>query len=102
MRSGYKLLWSDRALVDLQNIIQFLTEKWTAKEIQNFARKLDKRIELIVANPAIFPKTIRRRNVRKSVLTKHTVIYYHVIGNTITVVALFDPRQNPKKLKLKR
>ena len=34
MKSGYKLLWSDRALADLQNIISYLTENWTQKEIQ--------------------------------------------------------------------
>ncbi len=95
MRSGYKLLWSDKALADLQNIITYHTENWTTKEIQNFARRLDKRLELIIVNPRLFPKTTKRKEVRKSVLTKHTVIYY-----VVTIVTLFDPRQNPKKLKL--
>jgi plasmid stabilization system protein ParE len=100
MRSGYKLLWSDKALADLQNIINYLLETWTRKEIQNFARRLDKRLDLIVLNPRLFPKTSKRREVRKSVLTKHAVIYYETKGNTVTIVTLFDPRQNPTKLKL--
>lgn len=100
MRSGYKLLWSHKALDDLQNIIKYLSENWTPKEIQNFVRRLDKRLDLIVLNPLLFPKTAKRREVRKSVLTKHTVIYYETKSNVITVVTLFDPRQNPKKLKL--
>ncbi len=100
MKSGYKLFWSDKALADLQNIINYLTENWTQKEIQNFARRLDKRLELIAINPRLFPKTAKRREVRKSVLTKHTVIYYETKGNVVSIVTLFDPRQNPKKLKL--
>ena len=36
MKSGYKLLWSDRALTDLQNIINYLTESWIQKEIKEF------------------------------------------------------------------
>ncbi len=100
MKSGYKVLWSDRALSDLQNIINYLTENWSEKEIQNFARRLDKRLNLISINPALFPKTSKKRNVRRSVLSKHTVIYYELQDKTISIVTLFDPRQNPKKLKL--
>jgi plasmid stabilization system protein ParE len=100
MKSGYKLFWSDRALTDLQNIINYLTENWTQKDIQNFARRLDKRLDLIAINPGLFPKTSKRKNVRRSVLTKHTVIYYEARENKVNIVTLFDPRQNPKKLKL--
>jgi plasmid stabilization system protein ParE len=100
MRSGYKLVWSDRALADLKNIIDYLTENWTQSEIQNFARRLDKRLDLISVNPNLFPRTTKRKNVRKSVLTKHTVIYYETKFNIVAIVTLFDPRQNPKRLKL--
>jgi plasmid stabilization system protein ParE len=101
MRSGYKLLWSDKALEDLQNIINYLIEKWSQKEVRNFARRLDKRLEIITINPRLFPKTSRRKSVRRSVLTKHTVIYYEINENLITIVTLFDPRQSPKKLGLR-
>ena len=100
MRSGYKLMWSDRALADLKNTIDYLTETWTSKEIRNFAQRLEKRLNLISDNPTLFPQTTRRKNVRKSVLTKHTVIYYKAKSNVVTIVALFDPRQNPKRLRL--
>lgn len=99
MQSGYKLFWSDRALDDLQNIINYLNEKWTQKEIRNFVRRLDKRLELISGNPRLFPKTNKRRNIRRSVLTRHTVIYYEATENSVTIVTLFDPRQHPKKLR---
>lgn len=75
MQSGYKLFWSDRALEDLQNIINYLGEKWTQKEIRNFVRRLDIRLELISTNPRLFPKTVKRKNIRRSVLTKYAVIY---------------------------
>ena len=56
MKNGYKLLWSDRALADLQTIIDYLTENWTPKEIQNLARRLDKRLNLIAINPRTLSK----------------------------------------------
>jgi plasmid stabilization system protein ParE len=100
MRSGYKLFWSERALFDLQNILDYLSYKWTDKEIKNFVKRLDSRIELILINPRLFPKTTKRKNVRRSVLTKHTVIYYETSDDIITLFTLFDSRQNPKKLKV--
>jgi len=100
MKSGYKLMWSDRALADLKNTIDYLTENWTQREIKTFARKLDKRLAIISANPNLFPKTTKRKNVRKAVLTKHTVIYYEANENQVIIVTLFDPRQDPKKLRL--
>jgi plasmid stabilization system protein ParE len=100
MRSGYKIQWTERATFDLKNIIKYLEYKWTEKEVRNFVRKLDKRLELISINPRLFPKTNKRRNVRRSVLTKHTVIYYETSTEIIRIVTLFDPRQDPKKLKI--
>lgn len=100
MKSGFNLLWSDRALEDLQNIISHLTKNWTQKEIKKFFRKLDKRLEFIQENPKLFPITRRRGNIRRSVLTPQTTIYYQASRNVVTIIALFDNRQNPSKLKL--
>lgn len=100
MKSGYRLFWSNHALHDLERIIAYLTANWTNREVQNFVRRLDKRLELIRLNPQLFPKTEKRAEVRRSVLTKHTVIYYRTNGRVVTVITLFDTRQNPKKLKV--
>lgn len=100
MKSGYKLFWSDSALDDLKGIIEYLEKNWTSKETKNFARKLDKRLELIVLNPRLFPQTSKRKNVRRSVLIRHTVIYYKTEKNSVRIISLFDPRRNPKKLRL--
>jgi len=101
MRSGYKLFWSNRALDDLQNILDYLRENWTQKEIKKFAQKLEKRINLIQQNPRLFPRTSKRVDVRRSVLTPHTVIYYRINPKNLTIVTLFDTRRHPKQLKLK-
>jgi len=35
----------------------------------------------------------KKKNIRRSVLAKHTVIYCEANENTVTIVTLFDPRQ---------
>lgn len=100
MRSGYRIQWSTKAELDLQNIIAYLLEEWTEKEVGSFVKRLDKRLELIAINPRLFPKNNKRKNVRRSVLTKHTVIYYTFSLDVISIITLFDSRQNPEKLKI--
>lgn len=63
MRSGYRIQWPERAIFDLQNIIDYLLYKWTEKEVRNFVRKLDKRLELISINPRLFHKTAREKTL---------------------------------------
>ena len=101
MRSGYRILWSEKAIFDLQNILYYLNNKWTEKEVRDFSKRLDKRLNLISINLRLFPKTNKRKNVRRSVLTKHTVIYYKTSNEMIKIVTLFDSRQDPNKLRFK-
>lgn len=100
MKNGYKLKWSLQARNDLKNIIDFISSNWSDKEVREFAKKLKKRINLIAAFPAIFPKTLQKENVRRSVLTKNISIFYLEQDETVNIISVFDVRQNPSKLKL--
>ena len=99
MKNTFKLIWSDEALKNLKNIISYLEEHWTKREIRKFARLLDKQLLLIEDNPLQFPKSEQYDKYRKSVLTKHTTIYYEIKDYQVKIVSLFDSRQNPNRLK---
>jgi plasmid stabilization system protein ParE len=40
MKSGYRILWTDNALKELEKTITFLEENWTEKELQSLANSL--------------------------------------------------------------
>ena len=40
MKNGYKILWTDFALKELESTIEYLEENWTEKELMNLATKL--------------------------------------------------------------
>ena len=98
MADQHKINWSEKAIRDLENIINYLETNWTEKEIQNFNTKLFKAINLISKRPKLFRLTNHRKHLRKCVLSKQTTIYYQEIDSEIFIVTLFDNRQNPKKL----
>lgn len=98
MKNGYKLKWSDRALNEVKSIFEFISITWSKKEVSEFARKLNKRVDLLTQYPELYPKTFEKENIRRSVLTKQITIYYSLEDDTIKIVSVFDVRQNPTKL----
>ncbi|WP_310555128.1 type II toxin-antitoxin system RelE/ParE family toxin [Flavobacterium sp.] len=100
MKNGYKILWTDNALSELKQTVDYLEAFWTEKELRQFARKLDHTIEIISRNPEIFPSSIEKIDIRKAVVTKHNSLYYRIKENNIELISLFGNKQNPDKKKI--
>lgn len=92
MKGGSKIIWTTKAVNDLENIINYLRKKWTEREVRNFVQRLDKRILIISINPKLFPYSRKKRNLRKSVLSKHNSIYYYSVKKTVTIIRIVDNR----------
>ncbi|MFV0591418.1 MAG: type II toxin-antitoxin system RelE/ParE family toxin [Draconibacterium sp.] len=101
MKSTFKLVWSDEAIQNLKNIIDYLEQNWTKKEIQKFVRLLDKKLQLIASNPFIFAESTYSAGLRRSVVSKHTSIFYRITNQEVRIITLFDNRQNPSNLERK-
>jgi len=100
MKSGYKILWTDHAISELKETIEYLKNNWTEKEIREFAAKLDHTLELISKMPEIFPESFEKKNIRKALVEKHNNLYYRIVKNSIEIVSLFSNRKNPNKKKI--
>jgi len=100
MKSGYKILWTDHAITELKETLEYLENNWTERELRRFSAKLDHTIELISKSPEIFPTSFEKKNIRKAVVEKHNNLYYRINKNTIEVVSLFSNKKNPYKKKI--
>ncbi len=85
----YKLYWTEEAVKDLENILDYLMEKWSLKEVEDFKQKLSKQLHFIMQFPFMFPVSIQNPTLRKAVLSKQTSIYYKIEKNIIYLVYLF-------------
>lgn len=101
MKNGYKILWTNNALKELQKTIQHLEENWTQKELRNLAINLEKTLNLISQNPYIFQVSDEINNVRRVIILKLNTMYYKVYENKVVILSFFSNRQNPKNRKLK-
>ena len=58
MKNGYKIDWSTEAINNLDSIIDYLSIKWTNREIKIFYKLLDKKLNLISKNPDLFSNSV--------------------------------------------
>ena len=98
MENTYRLIWSDRSIHDLKNIISYLEMNWAEKEIQKFAKQLNNQLSLIQTNPTLFPISPKSLELRRAVLSKQITVYYQIGPDHIRLITLFDNRQNPAKI----
>ena len=99
MAFDYKIVWTDEAINNLESILNYLTYRWTQREIDNFKAKLSNLLGLIQQNPTLFPISQHNPRLRKAVLSKQTTIFYEVSGQIIYLVYLFDNRQDIEGIK---
>jgi plasmid stabilization system protein ParE len=101
MKNGYKILWTDNALKELQKTVEYLEEHWTEKELKNLSTNLEKTLNLISQNPYLFQESDFKKDVRRVVVLTLNTLYYRVNENNVEILSFFSNRQNPKKRKLK-
>lgn len=94
-----KVVWSERALEDLRNIVQYLEQRWTEQEKFKFATQLEKKIGLIQNNPLTFKLSYRFEGTRECLIRKNLSVFYIVLEETVFIITLWDNRRNPTKIR---
>ena len=100
MKSGFKIFWTDHALSELEQTIEYLENKWTERELRIFSAKLDHTIELISKSPEMFPSSLEKKGIRKAVVEKYNTLYYRINNENVEIISLFSNRKNPNKKKI--
>lgn len=95
---AYKVIWAPKAIITFENVIDYLQDHWTDKQIEYFVERTDKTIHLLSNNPYLF-RGSEKENLHEVIITKHNLLLYQITTkeNTIELLSFFDTRQNPKK-----
>jgi len=93
------IIFSKNAEKSLFELFEYLEIKWSKKVKDKFTSNLDKVIYLIQTEPEIFPKSEVNKNYHKCVLSKQTTFYYKFNKKRVEIIAFFDTRQDPNKIK---
>lgn len=99
MKSTYKIVWSDEAVQGLTEIIRYIENRFSGKDVKKFVKILDDYLKAIQNNPKFFPVSHKSKNIRRASVAKLTSIFYLVDGENIYLVSITDNRKNPERLK---
>jgi len=99
MKSTYKIVSSEEAVQGLTEIIGYIENRFSEKDVKKFVKILDYHLEAIQSNPKISPLSHKSKSIRRANVAKLTSIFYSVDGDKIYLISLFDNRKNPKRLK---
>jgi plasmid stabilization system protein ParE len=95
---GYKIYWTEEAITNLEEILDYLLSNWTQREVDHFKVKLSRQIDLISKYPKLFPISTFQPRLRKALLSKQTSIFYEFKSNVIYLVYIFVNYKSTDKL----
>lgn len=96
---GYAVNWSPTARLTYYQILEYLDEKWTMKELEAFINRTEEAINHICDNPLLYPYS-KESDTHKCVLVKQVSLFYRIETETIELLVFWDNRQDPAKLLL--
>ena len=95
----FKVFWTEEAIQNLEEIIDYLITRWTRREVENFKSKLSKQIELIQRSPRLFPVSTFQPRLRKAVLSRQTSVFFETRDNLIYIAYIFVNHKSTDRLK---
>ena len=95
-----KVYWTSIALFSLKEVNGFILSHWNNEISHHFLDSVDSIIELLIKNPNIGSKVVNT-SFRKVLINKHVALFYEQENQNLTILLIWDNRQDRKKLKNK-
>lgn len=93
------IIWSPESEEDFSDILTYLISEWNLKIAENFIKDINYSVGNISRNPHLYSIAFEPEKIRSCVISKHNTLFYTLIKDKITILRIFDTRQNPNKLK---
>jgi plasmid stabilization system protein ParE len=93
-----KIKWTPQAEKGLDNVLFYLEQFWTIKEILQLEKNIKQVTSLIILYPELFPKSATHPLLHKAIIDKNNYLVYRI--NTkmirIEIVNFRGTKQKPK------
>ena len=92
------IIWSKRAASGYSNILHYLDENFTEKEVASYENEVKEFLERLTEYPELLQKS-RKQNVRRGPINKQMILTYRVNKKKgrIELVTIRSSRQKPLK-----
>lgn len=98
MKSGYSISWTDHALDELGQTIEYLRLNFSQREIDNLAERIEAVLRSLSIYPNLYPETAQKVGVRRAVVARLNTLSYRVDteADRIEILSFFSNRDDPE------
>ena len=96
---AYTIIWSPKARLTYYQILEYLDEHWTFREIENFIDRTEEALSHISQNPLLYQYS-DESNTYRCVLVKQVSLFYRLKSDQVELLRFWDNRQDPAGLIL--
>ena len=93
----YAIVWSAEAEATYNNILTFLEEHWSQKQVLRFVERTEQVIQFIKDNPKMYPRS-KSKDIHRAVINRQISLYYYETGGIVVLLSFEDNRQSPDSL----
>lgn len=92
----FEILVSEEALLDLENILDYLDRHWPENVSASFLEAYETRLHLLSQMPWMYPASEKKPGLRKCLISKHNVLFYQIIEEReiVEILAVKDTRSD--------
>jgi plasmid stabilization system protein ParE len=94
-----KITFANRAKMAMRNIVLYLEDNASTATAERFVDKVYETADKIWMHPEIGRPSPIDKNVRFIQIDNKRLMFYEFDGNELSIVDIFDMRQDPKKRK---
>jgi plasmid stabilization system protein ParE len=93
------IFWTPQAEKGLNEVLEFLEEEWTAREIMTLEQEILELTKRITRYPKICPPTGKHPNIRKGLVDKNNYIIYPIRPRKkiVEIINFRGTKQKPLK-----
>jgi plasmid stabilization system protein ParE len=92
-----KIYFTKNAEKNFNTIQKYLQDEWGDKSKERFILKTKHALELLRQFPQLGTKEVEMNKIHGLLIHKHVRLFYKIYSDRISILALFDLRQNPKR-----
>ena len=93
MDNQKEVVWTIQAVSRLKEILEYLSIKWTEREVLSFRRTLQQRIQQVQKFPLSGYPADESMQLRKILITPKNILLYQVLEERIIIHDIIDTRQ---------
>ena len=98
MEKNKPVVWTELALLEYEETIDWLLKNWTTQIAIRFTELVEQKINAIKHNPLMGAQSRFLKECRKIWVPPYYMLIYKVTQDSIEIIRFFDGRQNPEKL----